>query len=947
MVCRFDQAIAVIPRSTGAFWRSCLLRQWQSSFPTLVNSENDVAAFSVAMVLTSSPSEWLRPKHTEFRGFDHVFLPWDVLTEPGIFRPARLQAYRGPIRLFDRATSAFTDILKYGSPLQHAGYKSLIPHHPQSTFLQNSIRFGFPLLTTCPEARRGAPAVGGKSAKAQAVVAALMVEVADGAIVRVDPSIKTRLQARFAPFIGAPKSDGTTRGISDMSWGEDSVNKCTRRGVSIRARLAELHTVVSRIAYMQRLRPGVPVLLAKLDVTRAFRQCALPMREFAIAAHRLGNDVMLNTRLMMGAVTSGDSMSAGISALGDWLGEAHGVFAISYVDDELVVVFADEAESKMTVTRGTWVTCGWPESLKKRLLEGTPSTQMIFLGIFFDTTAGTASLTPARRDAILQTIADWLRNKDPRTPREFSKLAGKLQFVATTTPFGKVFLRSLYRHAYSTLNNSSSPVAARLPAEVATDLIWWRYALLQGNTTAHFKDDVSRSELHIYTDASGLGWGAACITREEYACGPWTPEERGRTSTAHWEGAAIVFAAFLWGAHAAGGYLVVHSDSAACVHAFTNNACTDPRMSLLLRALSIAQIHLRFRLRVLHIPGVDNTYADKLSRSYTPTPEYVHHNAIQLPPSTRQLGNIMHVKWPSHLNLALLDTTLRSMIFGIIAKNSAILSQHPPPWTPWSSPLPAEPPCSAASSISVDGLSLESPTFTATRCHRTSQWFVHAWQSYTDGSLSDRIFSTPSCTECVKSLTTDVLKHLRLSSSSNLSWTISQSPSELALQCCVRTMDSSEPRSTRVTGLGDPRIGHACWAVTSPGPSTESRSGYDIPNRTSTTPVQNSTSWQETATDTAPWRLFDLISTMRRWPATPAPPSLSSASRAAASVTSPQTTSHVPLSVTPLRLVLPQRMLHHTACELEGRSNSRTTGWIGPTSGFGGAGPLTRRTAWL
>jgi hypothetical protein len=946
VVCRFDQAIAVIPRSTAAFWRSCLLRQWRTSFPNLTISENDIAAYSIAVVITSNSAEWSRPKHKQFRGFDHVFLPWNSLTEPGIFRPAMLQSYRGPLRLFDRATSAFTEVTQFGSPLRYTGYQSLIPHHPQSVFLQNSIRFGFPLMTTCPSTRRGAPAVGGKSVKAKAVVAALMVEVTEGAMVRINPSLQYGLRIRFAPFIGAPKSDGTTRGISDMSWGENSVNKCTRRGVTIKARLAELHTVVARVAYMQRQRPGVPVLMAKLDVTRAFRQCALPIREFAIAAHRLDSDVMLNTRLMMGAVTSGDSMSAGISAIGDWLGEVHGLFAISYVDDKLVVVYADEADTKMAITRKAWSLCGWPESAKKRLVEGTPSTQMVFLGILFDTAAGTASLTPARRDQILQIITKWLHRKQARTPREFSKLAGRLQFVATTTPFGKVFLRSLYKHAYSTINNGASPVHDELPTEVVTDLIWWRYALQQGNTTAHFKDDVPRSELHIYTDASGLGWGAACITRQEYACGPWTPEERKLTSTAHWEGAAIVFAAFLWGAHAAGGYLVIHSDSAACVHAFTKNTCTDPRMALLLRALSIVQIHLRFRLRVYHIPGVDNTYADKLSRSYTPTPEYAHHNVIKLPPLTRRLGNIMHVKWPSHLSLGQLDTTLRSMTFKIIAENSTILSRHPPPWTPWSSPLPADLLSTVVCSVSVDGLCFENPIFTATRCHRTSQWFVRAWRSYTGGSLSDLIFSTPTCTECVRSLTTDVSRHLQPSNSSNWSWTISQSPLEPGLQCCVRTMDCSEPQSTHVTEPADPRAGHVCWEEMSHGTSMGLPSGSGTLNRTSTTPVQSFTSWPETATDTAPWRHFDLISTTKQWPATQAPLSLSNASKEEVSVTLPPMTFRELLNVTPLRQVLPRKMFHHTVCESGVPLSSQTTEWIGPTSGFGVAGPLMRRTAW-
>ncbi len=69
--------------------------------------------------------------------------------------------------------------------------------------------------------------------------------------------------------------------------------------------------------------------------------------------------------------------------------------------------------------------CGLEESIAKAC---PPSTNMVFLGILFDTERLTLTVTSERLAEILELIQVW-QNKSSANKREVQQLVGKLNFV--------------------------------------------------------------------------------------------------------------------------------------------------------------------------------------------------------------------------------------------------------------------------------------------------------------------------------------------------------------------------------------------------------------------------------------------------------------------------------------------------------------------------------------
>ena len=618
VVCRFEQPIAVLHRRLAAWLRHLFLSRWSSRWPMVPVNEYDVAAHIVEFVLGTDPTQWSVPDGP-FSGQDVMFMPWSLPSEPGLYRPASLP-HGAVTPVFDPATSAFVQVEQFGSPLVAAEYRARAEWHPMADWFANSVGVGFSLLSWTPRGERDS--VRTHSSSSDGFAAAVAAEFTHGAF-RHWPEGAPTDNVRRAPFLDVPKHDGTRRGVSDMSRGEFSVNECTQRASHSRARLAKLHRVQERITYMKQQRPHDPVLMAKFDVSRGYRQVPIPVRDFHRAVHSIDGRDVFNTRLMMGAASSGDSMSQGVTIIRDELAMMHGVFSESYCDDHLILMYESEKDRVMTLAVGLWNAFGWPMNPKKFASEGLPSTQKVFLGILFDTEAMTLAMDDDRVSRIRETMSTWLRADASAlpSPREISSMAGKLCFVSTVVPCGRVFIRSLFRHGYHTQSRADrragrQPLSA-LPDDLRADLVWWHESLAAVNGimsawAAHYQ------ELHVSTDASSFGGGAVLNDLSEYIAWEWEAVEREHSSTAHWELAAIVLAVCTWGPRIAGGVLVVHTDSMACVHVVNRQRCSEPRMYLLLRLLALMQITYRCRVVAEHIPGEINHYPDALSRGRWP-----------------------------------------------------------------------------------------------------------------------------------------------------------------------------------------------------------------------------------------------------------------------------------------------------------------------------------------
>jgi hypothetical protein len=652
VILRFGVVIAIVPKISLRWLRYNFLYEWKRRFRNELFTESDVAAHVVDWLVTCRiiPSV---PDIPRFTGCDHGLPEWMDPWDATRARPASLSRSRSKLlNTWDPATSAFTRVLKFASPLKADNIRELFGSHPYGTFLHASVLFGYSLLTYVPSSPRWMRDSFRPGKSADSLRKAFDKEIACGGVTRVPPSA-SREDIRVAPFFAVPKPDGGVRGISDMSAGEDDINSNTRRMTFSRLRLAKLYRIVERIVYMKTQRPGVRIMLVKMDVSRAFRQFPAPVRDFLKTVHIFNEEWWANVRLMMGATASGDSMATVVSACRDYIAEHYGWFSESYIDDWMIVLFEDEVSTALPRLHGLWDAIGLPENIEKFEAEGAPATTRVFLGVMVDTEAMTLSISEERSRKLTSEINDWLNEGTQRSVNAYAKLAGKLGFCSAVLSLGRAFLAPLYRRGWAPSRELYDEEDRNtLPTDVRESLQWWLLMLKQSHSIVSFRPNSTCRVLNIFTDASHIGYGAVAPCLKEYSYGAWTEVEREQPSSTKWEMAAILFAVSIWGPRMAYDVLVIHTDSAACASIFRRNSAHNYRLSVMLRVVSVLQIVYRVQIAVVHIPGVLNYAADYLSRDLMPPPPCYSWLRRSVLPKTRQLGQDLLRQPPLVPNLA-------------------------------------------------------------------------------------------------------------------------------------------------------------------------------------------------------------------------------------------------------------------------------------------------------
>ena len=742
VVCRLDRPIASVHVNVARWLRSQWLHRMALYYPGLPVHEGDVVIHILQNLLrATSPSSHLFdptasyvPAH--YPGSGHLFMVWDDFSQPGSAFPASLPHPTSNGGVGCPASSAFTPLASLPFPpssLNRASYAVTFADDPLLPYFCNGVRYGFSLgaqgVPTSPR-----PPRADASHADQPTLATIAVELDAGACVPtslLDPSVPLR----YAPWYAVVKTSGGHRGVGDLSWGPDSVNAYCTRPLALLGRplLAQWVPIAERMRWMALARPSIPIVMFKLDASRAFRTLGVPARDLHLQCHLVGNQSVCSVRSEMGAVASGDhccAVSSSIEAVA--AASAHRLFCSSYVDDQLALSWADTATDDLAYLRSLWLSLGWTLNEKKFLLEGGISQQITFLGVHIDSATFTASITRERRaallgqlDALLPSVAgssstDYLASLSavastappPACPsltmaqRDLASLVGKLTFCASIVPLGRAFLRSLQRatgspHQYPT-TVSRGARSVLLDSSSIADLRFWQWYLRDQPGVAHFGPMPPGPALHAGTDASKHGWGGICEELSLYTAGRWTTAERLGSSTAHWEAQAAVMLTAALAPWATGGTLSLACDSSASVAALTASRARDPQMHALCQLFAVVQILACVRVHIFHYPGRLNTLPDKLSRgvpaSRLPLPRASRLRRLDIPPSIRWCGILAHAPSPSPPSPAPPSTTPLSTPGGRTAMTSVFRA---PSGTPWVWPLWQRPPTLTTSTAST------------------------------------------------------------------------------------------------------------------------------------------------------------------------------------------------------------------------------------------------------
>ena len=115
----------------------------------------------------------------------------------------------------------------------------------------------------------------------------------------------------------------------------------------------------------------------------------------------------------------------------------------------------------------------------------------------------------------------------------------------------------------------------------------------------------------MYTDASGIGYGGTYGS--SWICGLW-PASWRKYNIVILEIYPILATLGTFATKLKISVIYLHCDNSAVVSILNNQPSHDAKVMFILRLIVLTQVKFNITLKAKHIPGVNNTLADKLSR---------------------------------------------------------------------------------------------------------------------------------------------------------------------------------------------------------------------------------------------------------------------------------------------------------------------------------------------
>ena len=331
---------------------------------------------------------------------------------------------------------------------------------------------------------------------------------------------------------------------------------------------------------------------------------------------RWEGSLFIDTALPFGLRSAPKIFTAVADAV-EWIAKSEGAqFVIHYLDDFLVM--GPPASINCAAARAKLLSIfdrlGLPAAEEK--LEG-PTTALDFLGFTLDTIAFEVRL-PATKLAELRVLLQQWQGRKACTRRELESITGKLAHAAKVVRPGKTFMGRMFK-LLGGVRQAHHRV--RLNLSFRSDLQWWNCFISSWNGVSLIRP-LASSQTHVWTDASGLfGCGAFVPSSQEWCQLQWPdsypPEwvQLKDESIALKELLPIVLACAVWGRDWENQAVSVHCDNLGVVSLVNSGYSRVPQIMHLLRCLFFIRARFHLDVWAIHVPGVQNSLADALSRN--------------------------------------------------------------------------------------------------------------------------------------------------------------------------------------------------------------------------------------------------------------------------------------------------------------------------------------------
>ena len=353
---------------------------------------------------------------------------------------------------------------------------------------------------------------------------------------------------------------------------------------------------------------GKGAYMCKTDIKSAFRLLPLHPDLYHISLIKCADQFYVDRCLAMGTRSSCNLFEKVSCAL-QFIAQKKGIQFITHLLDDFFMMnkSRDENNKDLTIFQSVCHEVGAPLVPEKTFL---PAQKQIYYGFEIDTLREEIRLPTDKLEKCKNLIKQFLV-KPKCTLQELQQLLGLLNWATTVIVAGRVFLRRLYRR---TAGIKKSYHFIRLRVEDKEDLKIWLHFLDNYNGVTLYREELFLSHVnqHIYTDASSLGYGAI-FDKKWFACSwpnSWWPLQ----NITLLELIPVVLATQVWATSFRNKCVTLHTDNHALVFMINNQSSNEDLVMTLLRSMTLNALQNNFLIKAVHVPGVDNSLADCLSR---------------------------------------------------------------------------------------------------------------------------------------------------------------------------------------------------------------------------------------------------------------------------------------------------------------------------------------------